>query len=131
MSAEAAYLDTSAFVKLVIREPESVALRRYLAGWPRRVSALLLRTEALRAVAGADPSRLHHVRSELDRMSFVDLTRMLLDDAGILPGRLPSLDAIHVAAARSLGSTLGEVVTYDQRMGEVARAFGLRVASPR
>lgn len=131
MSAEAAYLDSSAFVKLVIREPESVALRRYLAGWPRRVSALLLRTEAVRAVAAADPSRLHHVRSALDRMSFVDLTRTLLDDAGILPGRLRWLDAIHVAAARSLGSTLGELVTYDQRMGEVARAFGLRVVAPR
>jgi predicted nucleic acid-binding protein len=30
MSADVAYLDTSAVVKLLVREPESVALRRIL-----------------------------------------------------------------------------------------------------
>ena len=46
----------------------------------------------------------------------------------ILP--LGSLDAIHLAAARSLGQDLIAVVTYDSRMAVAAAALGLDVASP-
>ena len=41
-----------------------------------------------------------------------------------------SLDAIHLAAARSLGSDLDVVISYDQRMLEGARLLGLQTASP-
>jgi predicted nucleic acid-binding protein len=53
MSGRVAYLDTSAFVKLVIVEPESAALRRFLGRWPRRASAAVLRTEVARALRRA------------------------------------------------------------------------------
>src|SRR5256886_14485130 len=49
MSAEVAYLDASAVVKLLVQEPETAALRRRLGGWPRRASAALLRGALLRA----------------------------------------------------------------------------------
>ncbi len=46
-----AYVDSSAFVKLIVAEPESQALRQALAQWPNRVSATLLRTETVRVRA--------------------------------------------------------------------------------
>jgi len=51
MSAErAVYVDSSAIVKLVVREPESAALRRYLRSRRPLVASALARTEVLRAL---------------------------------------------------------------------------------
>jgi predicted nucleic acid-binding protein len=41
-----------------------------------------------------------------------------------------SLDAIHLAAAMSLGPDLGVVVTYDERLAAAADLLGLPIASP-
>ena len=51
MSAErATYVDSSALVKLAVREAESAALRRYLARHRPLVSSALVRTEVVRAL---------------------------------------------------------------------------------
>jgi uncharacterized protein with PIN domain len=47
MRGRAVYLDTSAFVKLIVTEPESEAPRTRLARWPDRASCTMLRTEAV------------------------------------------------------------------------------------
>ena len=64
----------------------------------------------------------------------IDLTAVddrLLETAGILdPADLRSLDAIHLAAALSLGSDLDVVVSYDTRMVEGARLLGLPTERP-
>jgi predicted nucleic acid-binding protein len=65
------------------------------------------------------------------RLHLIQLNRPLLDAAGSLPSRLRSLDAIHLAAAQSLGSDLGAVVTYDQRMAQAATELGMPVEAPR
>ena len=56
----------------------------------------------------------------------------LLDLASDLdPLVVRSLDAVHLAAAQTLGSDLGALVTYDVRMASAATALGLgNVASP-
>jgi predicted nucleic acid-binding protein len=55
-----------------------------------------------------------------------------LDAAGFLDWpRLRSLDAIHLATALALGDDLDAIMTYDQRMADAARGFGLRVEAPR
>lgn len=131
MSGSAAYLDTSAFMKLVMPEPESAALRAHLRPARVRVSATLLRTEALRAATRGSPDRLPVVRRLLGGLILIDLGSDLLARAGTLaPPDLRSLDAIHVAAALSIGEDLGELVTYDARMAAAARAHGIIVASP-
>ncbi|MEK7862928.1 MAG: VapC toxin family PIN domain ribonuclease, partial [Chloroflexota bacterium] len=56
----AVYLDSSAFVKLVVAETRSTQLRTYLRRHPRRVSSALLRTEAVRAVRMLGPDALAH-----------------------------------------------------------------------
>jgi predicted nucleic acid-binding protein len=126
-----AYLDASAFVKLIVEERETTALRRYLADWPAHTSCALLRTEAIRAVNRQDPEAVTRAREGLGEIGLIALDDALLDAAGIIePQIVRSLDAIHLAAALSLGESLGVVVTYDDRMLEAARLLGLPVASP-
>jgi predicted nucleic acid-binding protein len=128
----AIYLDSSAFVKLVVREPESLPLRAFLtARSPRRVSSALLRTEAVRAIRHLGPEPLRSMRAALRRIDLVTVDDGLLDAAGLLEPRvLRTLDAIHLATALRLGADLDLVVTYDERMIEGARLLGLAAAAP-
>jgi predicted nucleic acid-binding protein len=50
--------------------------------------------------------------------------------ATIGPGTIRTLDAIHLASAAALRTDLEALVTYDRRLAEAARAFGMPVASP-
>jgi uncharacterized protein len=132
MNARVAYLDTSAFVKLVVSEPESAALQRFLGRWPERMSATLIRTEAIRALrrAGQD-AYVGAARRLLSAMKLIRLDEPLLDRAGDLdPRELRPLDAVHLAAALALGVDLGVVITYDSRLSDAARHRGMVVQSP-
>ncbi|TMC09456.1 MAG: type II toxin-antitoxin system VapC family toxin [Chloroflexi bacterium] len=133
MNGDAVYLDSSAFVKLFLPEPDSTALTGYLASRPLRVSALLLRTEVLRAAVRAtlSPQRMVLVRALLDGLVYIGADVTLGDEAGMVrPPELGSLDAIHLASARAMGRKLEAVVTYDQRLAGAAAWYGLPVVSP-
>jgi len=125
-----AYLDTSAFVKTIVEEPESDRLAAWLEQWPARASCTLLRTEAVRALREQGPEAIAAARAGFRTLELVQLDERLLDAAGDLPGDARSLDAIHVAAALALGPDLGALVTYDRRMEAIAGDLGLTVASP-
>ena len=129
----ALYLDTSAFVKVLIEEPESGALRGFLADHPdeRRVSSTLLRAEALRAVRHLGSSALAAVREGLRRVDLIAIDDRILDAAGTLEPRiLRTLDAIHLATALTLGDDLVAIVTYDDRMTEATRLLGVSTVRP-
>jgi predicted nucleic acid-binding protein len=127
----AVYLDSSAIVKLAVREPESDALRRHLRRRRPWVSSALARTEVLRALLPGGEAALVAGRRVLARCDLVRLNDRVLDAAGQMPpSELRSLDAIHLATAQRLGADLGWLVTYDARMAAVARQLGMRVASP-
>jgi len=128
----ALYLDSSAFVKVIVEETESAALRAYLAGeHGRYVSSALLRAEALRAVRHQGPEVLASVRDGLRRVDLVAIDDRILDAAGILePAVLRSIDAIHVATALAIGEDLHAVVTYDGRMIKASALLGIPTASP-
>lgn len=126
------YLDSSALVKLVIAEPESSALRRYLGEEAERASCALARVEVLRAVSGHGAAALTRARRLMQRLHLVQIDDELLDAAAALDPRvLRSLDAIHLAAAQLFGDELTTVVTYDRRMATAARLADLPVAAPR
>ena len=133
MSADVAYLDTSAVVKLLVRETETAALRRELRQWPRRASSSLLRVELIRAVRGANmPRAAAGARRQLAAIHLVRVDDALLDRAADLdPPTLRSLDGVHLAAALSLGNDLGTIITYDERMIDGIAALGLPLSSPR
>lgn len=125
------YLDSSAAVKLVIRETESDALVDWVATGAALVSSALLRTELLRAVRREDPARLERARATLMRFDLHAISENVLEAASSLdPVTLRSLDAIHLATAHRFATELAAIVTYDRRMIAGARAVGLPVASP-
>jgi predicted nucleic acid-binding protein len=126
------YLDSSAIVKLVIKEPESTTLRRYLQRRKPLVSSALAQTEVLRALLPLGPDAVRRGREVLRTISLLRVSdRILLEAGGLLPIELRSLDAIHTATARQFGRDLARVVTYDERMWAAAEAAGIDVAAPR
>jgi predicted nucleic acid-binding protein len=128
------YLDSSALVKLVKKEAESEALRRYLRRHKSdgRVTSELARVEVVRAVAGGGPDAVAHARRLLARVDQIRLDRDLLDAAAILPASavLRSLDAIHLATAQAVGADLRTVLTYDARMQDAAKALAITTHAP-
>lgn len=125
------YLDTSAFLKLLVAEPESPAMRAWFGTEGRSCwSSQLIVTEALRASSrlGLDPVT---VEETLDAVVLVLPAATTFHRAGMVePAELRSLDALHLAAALELGSDLEGVVAYDRRLIAGARAAGLEVVSP-
>jgi predicted nucleic acid-binding protein len=128
---QATYLDSSALVKLAIEEPESGALRAHLRRRKVLVSSALARTEVLRALLLEGDEGVARGRAVLGRVELIRVNDRLLIAAGSLqPADVRSLDAIHLATARELGSDLNQVVSYDERMVEAAKGLGLKTASP-
>lgn len=121
-------------MKLVQKEAESDALRRYLRRYRSddRVTSCLARVEVVRAVAAGGAEAIAKARRQLARIHRINLDSALLDMAATTgPGSvLRSLDAMHLASAQLLGAELRAVVTYDQRMATAATALGLVVDSP-
>jgi len=132
MSAErATYLDSSALVKLAVREPESEALRRYLRRRRPLVSSALARTEVARALLPLGPEAVRRGQDVLARVDLIRIGDRVLNAAGaMLPVDVRSLDAIHLATAQQLGADLSVIVTYDGRMAATARDLRWRVSAP-
>jgi uncharacterized protein len=133
MSAERrlTYIDSSAIVKLVVAEPESKVLRRYLSRRQRVVSSALARTEVARALLPSGPEAVARGEDALRRIQLLRVNDRVLSEAGRMqPAELRSLDAIHLASASQLGPSVKQIVTYDERMAEAAKAIGWSVASP-
>jgi predicted nucleic acid-binding protein len=131
------YADASALVKLVRDEPETDALRIYLAG-ADIVSSELALTEVPRAVRRAAShdrllaidSLLQRTGELLDALALLPVNRTVLAAAGaITEPALRTLDAIHVAGAAYLGP-VDAFVTYDDRQAAAARLAGLRTTAP-
>lgn len=127
----ATYIDSSALVKLAVREPESAALRRYTRRRRPLVSSGLARTEVARALLSLGPQAIQRGHDVLGRVDLVRINDRILNAAGaMLPIDVRSLDAIHLATAQLLGDELARIVTYDDRMAAAAKDLGLTVARP-
>ena len=124
------YLDSSALVKLAVREAETRPLTAALTEGQDFAVSRVAEVEVFRAVFLAC-GKLAVARAVLDRCTLIELTRAVRQDAATLPGRLRSLDAIHLASARQLRSDLEYLVTYDRRMLDAANSIGIRTREPR
>jgi uncharacterized protein len=126
------YLDSSAIVKLVLEEAESLSLRDALRSHPQRVSSALAMVEVHLAAArrAPAPSR-ERVNTILAGLSLISVDQRVLESAARPGGtRLRALDAIHLATAATLGKDLHALIAYDQRMLGAARAAGLPTERP-
>jgi len=133
VKAELVYLDSSALVKLVVREPESDDLRAFLGENPAAVSSALAVTEVRRAIGRLSPRRSlsDRARLVLDGVALLEMELEILEKAAsLLPAELRTLDAIHIASALSLGTDLLAFVSYDDRQRNAARKAGLPLVQP-
>ena len=132
MSADrVTYLDSSAIVKLVVDEPESVALRRFLRRRRPYVTSALARTEVTRALLPLGSEAVRRGQDVLARLELIRVSDRILTAAGTLPPpELRSLEAIHLVTAQELGDSLSRVVTYDNRLAAAASSMGWRVVAP-
>lgn len=124
------YVDSSAALKVIKEETESLALTTFIDNsQPLLVGCWLLETEMRRAVH-RDPALSQDLVSEfLGRLDMYELPVGSFRMAGLYPGtHLRSLDALHLAAAISIG--VDAVLTYDHRMTASARDLGLNVLAP-
>jgi len=132
VQTELAYLDASAFVKLIRSEPESDVLSELVGrDWQLMGSSEILAIEVSRAArrAGGDaPARAARL---LRAVALVPLTSELCTQACLVgPSELRSLDAIHLATALSVRERLGAIFTYDKRLAQASADAGLRVLAP-
>lgn len=127
------YLDSSALVKLILPEEETLALFRLLLAWPYRLASQIGFVEVYRAVRRTSMDRAVLKRAEevMATIHFLELRMDALGEAVCLePLHLRSLDAIHVASAVTLKPEIGAFVTYDRLMADAARRLDLNVLSP-
>ena len=127
----AAYVDASALVKLIITEPGSAAMARWYVETERVLCSRVAVIETVRAVArGRTKHDPEHRASILASLEVFELdAEIALDAATIGPPTLRTLDAIHLATARSIPG-LDAFVTYDDRLAAAAKVLGLPVVSP-
>jgi uncharacterized protein len=131
VSSPVVYLDSSALVKLVVAETESVALRTYLVGGPPMATSRVALVEVSRSVRrrlGRTPPEVEQV---FEAVEILELdARLAARAAAVMPAELRVLDSVHLASALEYGSDLAAFVCYDERLAAAAGAMGLQVVAP-
>jgi uncharacterized protein len=130
--SEIAYIDTSAFVKLLAPERGSEAIATAIdQEWPNLVSSEILAVEAFRAAlrrGGQVPAQVPRL---LRRVVLLPLSKATRESAyRIGPPELRALDAIHLATALSQDARASAILTYDQRLAQASIDAGLQVLAP-
>jgi len=133
-----AYLDTSALLRIVLREPGALdELRSYDA----LVSSEVIAVESARTIdrlrlqgsltSDEAAARLRTVGDWLEAVDLVLLRPSILSRASEpMPMPLGTLDAVHLATAliwRDRMGPLPAMITHDSALGSAARAFGFDV----
>jgi predicted nucleic acid-binding protein len=133
-----AYLDTSALLRIVLREPGALD---HLRAYDALVSSELIAVESARTI---DRLRMHgsltpveaaeRTRAMGEWLQALDLVLLrpaVLNRASEpMPMAIGTLDAIHLASAliwRDRMGPLPEMATHDAALGAAARAFGFDV----
>jgi uncharacterized protein len=137
-----AYLDTSAILKLLVRdEPGSVRVREVVDAADGSFTSRIAHPEGRAALAsvrraGRLTSREHgRARQQLARtlgeVAIVELSAPLADFAGEVAERyrLRTLDAIHLAAALAGDDGDTVMITWDRELAAAARRAGLGLAA--
>jgi uncharacterized protein len=127
-----AYLDASAIVRWVAREPGWQSLEAFLARYPEQFSSRIAQIEVGRALNRLPDADVRALRERgnaiLQRIGYVELGPPIAAVAtAIGPPLLRSLDAIHFASYLALRPDVETFVTFDARLAEAARALGATV----
>ena len=133
-----AYIDTSALLRIVLREPGALD---DLRGYEALVSSELIAVESARTIdrlrlqhsltSEEAAQRIHAIKEWLEAIDLVLLRPSVLSRASEpMPMPIGTLDAIHLATAllwRDRMGPLAVLATHDTTLGAAARAFGFEV----
>lgn len=128
------YADTSALLKRYVDEPDSPLADQLLSTDPQLVTGRHTVAEVRRNLARVlSPAAATAARAafidDLDAMALVELDADTCELAAAIAEQtgVRTLDALHLGAARRLGTTI-TFVTFDIRQAHAARSVGLTVA---
>jgi predicted nucleic acid-binding protein len=128
------YADTSALLKRYVDEPDSDRAVELLAGDPELVTGrhtvAEVRRNLARVLTATDATAARaSFADDLRSLSIVELDADTCELAATIAEQtgVRTLDALHLGAARRLGTTL-TFLTFDVRQGQAARALGFAVA---
>ncbi|WP_026455093.1 type II toxin-antitoxin system VapC family toxin [Saccharomonospora iraqiensis] len=125
------YLDSSALLKLVVREAETDALRAWLGDHTDPpCSSELAKVEVTVATRRVAPDLLPTARAAIAGLDLLPLSSATITLASETEQQLRSLDALHLASALLLGDELTRFVTYDHRLASAAEAVRLTTTAP-
>jgi len=137
------YFDTSAVVKLLVREEDSSRARALWDGASAAVTSRLAYPESRAALASARRGErltrgsFEAAKRSLDRLwsqvHIIELTSEIANAAGELAERfaLRRYDAVHLASAMSLGTGPVVLATWDDELTVAAGRAGLHTAPRR
>jgi uncharacterized protein len=131
--ADRVYADSSALVKLIVRELESDRLRDFLAGAPQPLlTSRLAHVEVRRAALVRSRQGVVAARRTAELLAacrLVEVSAEVVDAAASLAGpALRTRDAIHLASA--LAVQADTLVGYDKELLAAATASGLEALAP-
>jgi len=125
-----AYVDASALTKLILAEPDSVAMLRWYVESERVLCSRIGIVEIRRAVARQDHDPIH-LDTIVASVEIIEFDASIARSAAIVPPLgLKTLDAVHLASVLAIADEVDAFVTYDLRLAEAARAAGFPVVMP-
>ena len=124
------YVDSSALLKLLIVEKESVDLIDFIDF--TIMSSVVTRVEVIRTLQKIAPEKVAEAQILLTGIDLTPVNSSILSVAeNFSPSiSLQSLGAIHVATVIFLDKSVEGLVTYDKAMIKNAKEFGIKVVSP-
>jgi predicted nucleic acid-binding protein len=124
------FLDSSAILKLIVDEPESKTLRRFIPEY--KMASRLSRLEVLRNVHRIDPKKVSTARDKLDGIFYVEINTPVLKNAEeiALSMEIKSLDAIQAGSALFLKDSIAGVISYDKNLNRALKLLGIKVYAP-
>lgn len=124
------FLDSSAILKLIVEEPESKTLRRFIPEY--KMASRLSRLEVLRNVYRIDPKKVSTAREKLDGIFYVEINTPVLKNAEeiALAMEIKSLDAIQAGSALFLKDSIAGVISYDKNLNRALKLLGIKVYAP-
>lgn len=124
------YLDSSAVLKLLIDEKESVALTGFIDF--QVTSSALTRVEVIRTLHKIAPEKVEEAKVLLKGFDVIPINTAVLNIAESFDSSitLRSLDALHVATVLFLEKTVNGLISYDKAMIVNAKQLGIANISP-